>query len=59
MQAEELEEAAPIETTFTAAGRKSLLELAVTERLRQGPGEAKPVEEVARELGLAAELGVG
>lgn len=36
-----------------------LLELAVTERLRQGPGEAKPVEEVARELGLAAELGVG
>lgn len=35
-----------------------LLELAVTERLARGPGQAKPVEEVARELGIAAELGL-
>lgn len=35
-----------------------LLELAVAERLARGPGRALPVEEVARELGLAGELGL-
>jgi len=35
-----------------------LLELAVVERLGRGPGQAKPVEEVARDLGLAPELGL-
>ncbi|MBI4172698.1 MAG: hypothetical protein HY511_08045 [Actinobacteria bacterium] len=35
-----------------------LLELAVAERLARGPGRALPVEDVARELGLAGELGL-
>ncbi len=35
-----------------------LLELTVAERLARGPGEWKPVEEVARELGFAEELGL-
>jgi hypothetical protein len=35
-----------------------LLELSVAERLGRGPGRSKPVEEVARDLGLAGELGV-
>lgn len=35
-----------------------LLELAVAERLGQGPGQVKPVEEIARDLGLAGELGM-
>jgi hypothetical protein len=35
-----------------------LLELSVADRLARGPGRALPVEEVARELGLAGELGL-
>jgi PHD/YefM family antitoxin component YafN of YafNO toxin-antitoxin module len=36
-----------------------LLELTVAERLARGPGEVKTLEEVAHELGLASELGLG
>lgn len=35
-----------------------LLELSVTERLARGPDGWRSLEEVARELGLAAELGI-
>ncbi|MGH3113725.1 MAG: hypothetical protein ACRDOP_09705 [Gaiellaceae bacterium] len=35
-----------------------LLELAVSERIARGPGETFSVEDVARELGLAGELGI-
>lgn len=33
-----------------------LIELAIAERLAAGPGRAKPVEQVARELGFQDEL---
>ncbi len=35
-----------------------LLELTVAERLSKGPGKTSTVDEVARELGLEAELGL-
>jgi len=35
------------------------LELIVAERLARGPGTVKTLEEVAQELGLADELGLG
>jgi PHD/YefM family antitoxin component YafN of YafNO toxin-antitoxin module len=36
-----------------------LLELTLAERLARGPGKVMTLEEVARELGLADELGLG